>query len=132
MMRQAALGLAIGLLPMGAGAQVSRVPAIPTIVIHLNNFSFAPDQIQLRDGTTVRLHLVNDSSGSHNFSASELFATSTFPAGGAPPQGQVEVAGNSSTDLELTPQSPGTYQFDCTHFLHHMFGMQGTIVVLAR
>jgi uncharacterized cupredoxin-like copper-binding protein len=132
MMRWAAPGLAIGLLPMGAIAQVSRAPAIPTIVIHLSNFTFAPDRIQLRDGTTVRLHLVNDSSGSHNFSASELFAASTFPAGGAPPEGKIEVAGNSSADLEITPQSPGTYQFDCTHFLHHLFGMHGTIVVLAQ
>jgi len=132
MMRWPVLGLAIGLLPMGAMAQAPRIPAIPTIVIHLNNFTFAPDRIQLRDGTTVRLHLVNDSSGSHNFSASELFAASTFPAGGSPPQGKIEVAGNSSMDLEITPQSPGTYQFDCTHLLHHLFGMHGTIVVSAQ
>jgi plastocyanin len=130
MMWRALLGLAIGLLPLGAMAQVSRAPAIPTIVIHLNNFAFAPDRIQLRDGTMVRLHLVNDSSGSHNFSAAELFAASTFPAGSGPPQGTIEIAGNSNTDLDLTPHSPGTYQFDCTHFLHHMFGMHGTIVVL--
>jgi plastocyanin len=132
MMRQAVLGLAIGLLPLAARAQFTPGPAIPTIVIHLDNFAFAPDRIQLRDGARVRLHLANDSNGSHNFSASELFATSTFPAGGAPSQGTIEVAGHGSADLELTPHTPGTYQFDCTHFLHHMFGMHGTIVVLPQ
>ena|SRR5579862_6351278 len=124
--------LVIALLPFGAAAQAPQGPAIQTIVIRLTNFAFTPDRIELRDGTPVRLHLVNDSSGSHNFSASELFATSTFPAGGAPTQGKIDVAGNSSADLELTPHTPGTYQFDCTHFLHHMFGMHGTIVVLAQ
>jgi len=125
MMRWALSGLASALLPFSATAQTPKAPAIPTIIIHLTNFAFVPDRIQLRDGTPVRLHLVNDSSGSHNFSASELFA-------GAPLQGQIDVAGNGSADLELTPHTPGTYQFDCTHFLHHMFGMHGTIVVLAR
>lgn len=132
MMRWALSGLASALLPFSATAQAPKAPAIPTIIIHLTNFAFVPDRIQLRDGTPVRLHLVNDSSGSHNFSASELFATSTFPAGGAPLQREIDVAGNGSADLELTPHTPGTYQFDCTHFLHHMFGMHGTIVVLAR
>ncbi len=129
MTRLVLLGLIIASLPAGTMAQA---PQIPTIVIHLTNFAFAPDRIQLRDGTPVRLHLVNDSSGSHNFSASELFATSTFPAGVGPSRGTIDVAGNSSADLEFTPHTPGTYQFDCTHFLHHMFGMHGTIVVLAH
>ena len=129
MMRSSLLGLAIALLPVGAAAQA---PQIPTIVIHLTNFEFVPDRIQLRDGTPVRLHLVNDSSGSHNFSASELFATSTFPGGSGPPHGTIDVAGNSSVDFEFTPHTPGTYPFDCTHFMHHMFGMHGTIVVLAQ
>lgn len=121
--------LAIALLPVGTTAQA---PQSPTIAIHLDNFTFSPDRIQLRTGTPVRIHLVNDSSGSHNFSASELFATSTFLAGAGPPQSTIDVAGHSTADLEFTPRTPGTYQFDCTHFLHHMFGMHGTIVVLAR
>jgi plastocyanin len=127
-MRRALLGLVIGLLPFGANAQG---PALQTIVIHLSNFAFVPDRIELRAGTMIRLHLVNDGSGSHNFSAPGLFATSIFPAGVSPPQGRIEVAGDRSVDLELTPRSPGTYQFECTHFLHHLFGMHGTIVVLA-
>jgi plastocyanin len=128
MMQRALLGLAIGLLPVGAWAQG---PQIQTIVIHLSNFEFAPDRIQLRAGTTVRLHLVNDSSGGHNFSAPGLLAASIFRSGVGPPGGVVEIAGDRSVDLELTPRSPGTYQFECTHFLHHLFGMHGTIVVLA-
>jgi plastocyanin len=130
-MKRALLGLAIGSLPFGAWAQVPQGQAIPTIVVHMSNFQFAPDLIQLRAGTTVRLHLVNDSSGAHNFSAPELFAASAFGPGVSPPQGGVEIAGDRSVDLELTPRSPGSYQFECTHFLHHLFGMHGTIVVLA-
>lgn len=130
MMRWVLRCLAVALLPVGGAT--AQAPQIPTIAIHLDNFAFSPDRIQLRNDMPVRLHLVNDSSGSHNFSASELFATSTFPAGDRPAQGTIDVAGNSTADVEFIPRTPGIYPFDCTHFLHHMFGMHGTIVVLAR
>ena len=33
-------------------------------------------------------------------------------------------------DITLTPRAPGTYKVECTHFLHSLFGMTGTIVVV--
>jgi plastocyanin len=28
------------------------------------------------------------------------------------------------------PRTPGTYRVECTHFLHSVFGMHGTIEVM--
>ncbi len=33
-------------------------------------------------------------------------------------------------DIVLTPRAPGTYKVECTHFLHSLFGMTATIVVI--
>ena len=33
-------------------------------------------------------------------------------------------------DITLTPRATGTYKIECTHFLHSLFGMTGTIVVV--
>jgi uncharacterized cupredoxin-like copper-binding protein len=33
-------------------------------------------------------------------------------------------------ELLLTPVVPGTYRLACTHFLHSLFGMTGTIEVV--
>jgi plastocyanin len=95
----------------------------------LSSFSFDPDQIRLRAGTPVRLQLVNESSGGHNFSAPEFFAASRFPAGSAPPAGVVEVPARGSAEITAVPVTPGTYRVECTHFLHALFGMRGRIVV---
>jgi plastocyanin len=110
-------------------AQPSR-DAAETITVRLSSFAFNPDQLRLRVGVPVRLHLENESSGGHNFSAPAFFAASIFPTGSPPQNGKVEVAGKSSEDITLTPRAPGTYKVECTHFLHSLFGMTGTIVVV--
>ena len=102
---------------------------IPTIVIRLSNFAFAPDQIRLRSHAPVRLRLVNEASGGHNFSAPEFFAASTFPGGTAPPDGKIEVPAGSSIDLVVIPGTAGVYKVECKHFLHSLFGMTGRIIV---
>ena len=99
--------------------------------MHLSNFAFTPDNLRFQVGHPVTLHLVNDSTGGHNFSAPALFAASSFPAGtSAPPNGTVEVGGNQSRDITFTPLRTGTYPFECTHFLHSAFGMTGSAEVV--
>jgi uncharacterized cupredoxin-like copper-binding protein len=118
----ASLALAIAIAPASADE-------IPTIAIRLSSFAFTPDQIRLRRGAPVRLQLVNESSGGHNFSAPEFFAASTFPAGTAPPDGKIDVPAGKTIDIVVVPGTAGTYKLECTHFLHATFGMTGRIIV---
>jgi plastocyanin len=123
------LGLSAVLGPFVAWAQPSKGQSAETITIRLSNFAFAPAQLQLRVGVPVRLHLVNDSSGGHSFSAPALFAASAYLSGAPPQDGTVQIAAGGSVDITLVPRAAGTYKLECTHFLHSLFGMTGTIVV---
>ncbi len=125
----ALLAAAATVVPHSAWPQPSQAQPLVTLTVRLSSFAFTPDRLQLRVGVPVRLHLMNESSGGHNFSAPAFFAASIFPAGLPPPNGKIEVAGGNSVDITLTPRVPGTYKVECTHFLHSLFGMSGTIVV---
>ena len=101
------------------------------ITVTLSNFAFDPEHIQARAGVPVQLRLVNESSGSHNFSAAAFFGASNFPPGSSTPvAGEVEVGSHQTIDIVLVPRVPGTYPLECTHFLHSTFGMQGTVEVI--
>ena len=107
----------------------SEVAPSYSITVRLSNFAFTPDRLLLRADLPVRLHLVNDSRGGHNFSAPALFAASTFPNGAPPPEGKVDVRSGQAVDVVFVPRVPGTYKVRCTHFLHTPFGMTGSVVV---
>jgi plastocyanin len=132
-MRRAAMTLLLGgvaaLMPVAIRAQPSQGQPAEAITIRMSNFAFTPAQLQLRVGVPVRLHLINESSGGHSFSAPALFAASAFPSGAPPQEGTVQVAAGGSVDITLVPRAAGTYKLECTHFLHGVFGMTGTIVV---
>jgi len=115
-------------LPLAAQAQSLQTP-MPEVTIRLSNFAFTPQLVQLRVGVPVRLHLVNDSGGGHSFSAPAFFAAGSYPSGAPPRDGKVELAGHASADITLVPRTDGTYKVECSHFLHSLFGMTGTIVV---
>lgn len=107
----------------------SQPPQPQTITIHLSNFDFAPDRLRLRVGVPVHLQLVNDSSGGHDFSAPTFFAASVVQAGSVPSDGTIAVPSKGTVDLTVVPRSPGTYKLECTHFMHALFGMTGSIIV---
>jgi uncharacterized cupredoxin-like copper-binding protein len=130
--RYAAVALMLGVaasMPGTIRAQPSQDQVAEAITIRLSNFAFTPKQLQLRVGVPVRLHLVNDSSGGHSFSAPAFFAASAYQSGALPQEGTVQVAAGGSVDITLVPRTAGTYKLECTHFLHGVFGMTGTIVV---
>ena len=130
--RSVMIGLLLAIAAGPVCSQPGQPSNAPTITVHLSNFAFNPDQLLLRVGVPVRLHLVNDSSGGHNFSAPDFFAASTFPSGSAPPGGKVDVTAGGSADVVVVPRAVGTYKFECTHFLHALFGMTGRIIVQAQ
>jgi plastocyanin len=137
-MRHVAMALLLVLAPCATPVQAwsqaaIEVAAAPeTIVIRLASFAFTPDHLRLRVGMPVRLQFVNESSGAHNFSAPAFFAASNFaPGSSPPPDGKLEVAERSTAELTLTPRVAGSFPVKCSHFLHSLFGMTGTIVVMA-
>jgi uncharacterized cupredoxin-like copper-binding protein len=124
-----------------AAVAISALPSMPSIAeadqreitvvtVHLSNFAFAPRQLHLKAGVAIQLRLVNESAGSHDFSAPAFFAASTLPPGTIPPpDGAVDLAPHQIAQITLTPRTPGTYRVTCTHFLHSFFGMHGTVEV---
>ncbi|GGF20076.1 hypothetical protein GCM10011611_27620 [Aliidongia dinghuensis] len=105
----------------------SRAQTIPVL---MTDFAFSPAKLALQERTPVRLRLVNNGSGAHDFSAPAFFAAAAYPAGGrAPDGGKVNLAKGETADLLLLPTTPGTYSLECTHFLHALFGMTGKIDV---
>jgi uncharacterized cupredoxin-like copper-binding protein len=117
--------------PAGSGAATAPVSGGETVTVLLSSFSFDPEHIKLPAGKPVRLRLVNESDGGHNFSAPAFFAASSFPPGSsAPTDGTVEVASHQTVEVPLVPRQPGTYPLKCTHPLHALFGMTGAIEVV--
>lgn len=104
--------------------------AAPSVIeVQLKNYEFAPSTLHLQHGVPVVLRLV-ETGGSHSFSAPELFAASTLdPATAAMVHNGTVQVGEAGVDLRLTPNTPGTYAFHCTHFMHSAFGMKGSAVV---
>ena len=134
----AVLPLLVGL----AGCTSPAAPAAPSYVpansasgivsVVLADFSFSHDHITLRAGVPIRMRLLNQSTGGHDFSAPAFFAASDFPPGStAPAGGKVEVDSHQTVEIALTPRVPGSYPVECTHFLHSLFGMTATIEVVS-
>lgn len=99
--------------------------------ISLTNYAFTPSAINLKAGTTYRMHFTNDGSKGHNFNAPQFFAASQIARGDESKidDGSVELDPGQAVDITLTPNRAGTYSLDCTHFLHSMLGMHGNITV---
>ncbi|HET7085843.1 MAG TPA: cupredoxin domain-containing protein [Rhizomicrobium sp.] len=117
--------LALPLAPIAA-AQTDA-----PISITLTNYAFTPSTINLKAGTTYHLHFVNSGSKDHNFSAPEFFAASQIaPDDSAKVEkGLVALESGQSVDLTITPGRAGTFAVECTHFMHKMMGMHGSIIV---
>ncbi len=106
--------------------------ASDVVTVVLTNFAFTPARVALRAGVPIRLRLVSQSDGGHDFSAPAFFAKSSFPTGStAPTGGAIEVGSQQTVEIALTPLVPGSYAVECTHFLHSLFGMTATIDVVS-
>jgi uncharacterized cupredoxin-like copper-binding protein len=101
-----------------------------TVTVKLTDFDFTPGDLTFAAGQPVKLVLVNDGSGLHDFSAPAFFAAAALRQGSAAPAGgKVGVAKGQSAEIDLVPGGPGKYPLTCTEFLHDMLGMTGTIAV---
>lgn len=101
-----------------------------TIEVKLSSFDFTPSEIHLVAGTPYTLHIVNEATGGHDFTAPEFFGSSRV----APDDialvrnGQIELSGGAAATVHLVPAA-GTYKLICTHPGHALLGMKGTIIV---
>lgn len=117
--------LIVMILTTGAHAQNAE-----PVAISLTDYAYTPAQISLKAGTLYQLHFNNAGSKDHDFTAPEFFAAAQVaPEDQAKiKKGKVAVDKGQQVDVTLTP-GPGTYKASCTHFMHSMMGMHGTISV---
>ena len=119
--------LLIAASAFGGAAAQSATP----ITISLTNYAFTPSMLNLNAGTPYRLHFTNGGSKDHNFTAPDFFAAAEInPSDKSKIEdGRVELESGQAIDVTLTPERAGTYSFDCSHFMHHLLGMHGKIIV---
>jgi uncharacterized cupredoxin-like copper-binding protein len=104
--------------------------AARTVTVRLTDFDFVPSDLTFGSAQPVKLMLVNDGSGVHDFSAPAFFAAASLRQGSAAPAGgKVSVSKGQSAEIDLVPGAAGKYPLTCTEFLHEMLGMTGTIAV---
>lgn len=125
---------ALTFLTMTTTAGFAQAPgplAVQTVTVELSSFKFAPATLMLQKGRTYRMHFVNTSSGGHNFVAEEFFASSTIAPEdqGKVAGGKVALHGGEAIDVTLVTGAAATFKSRCTHLMHALFGMKGTIIV---
>jgi len=121
-----ALTVAVAAASPAAWAQTSA----ETVNISLSDYAFAPATLSLKAGTTYHLHFINAGSKDHDFTAPQFFAAAQVaPADQAKiKRGTVAIDKGQEMDVTITPGA-GDYKVICTHFMHNMMGMHGTITV---
>lgn len=96
------------------------------VTVHLGDYRFQPDTIEVVAGRPVELTLVNDDKITpHNFTLKE-------PAAGL--DLNTDISGGQTTTLSFTPQTAGTYPLYCNKKLplmksHRERGMEAKLVV---
>lgn len=116
--------LFLGLIIMAQQALAAEVTR--SIPIQLADYSFVPDSITVQSGESVRLELTNtDRVTPHNF---------TLRAEAAGLDLDIDVRAGRTETVEITPLTPGSYEFYCNKKLpfmksHQDHGMKGTLIV---
>lgn len=131
---QTMLILAFGMLAANTAQAQPLTPdwsQAEEIDIVMTNYEFMPNEFQLQANTPYLLHLTNDGSKGHNFSAKELFAEAMIAEGDIDKidDGKIEVKKGESVDVLFIPVEPGVYSFHCSHFMHSSLGMKGEATV---
>jgi hypothetical protein len=92
-----ALLLAASSAPGGAfGADIDWSKA-ETVTVKLTDFEYSPAYLRFHAGSPVRLILVNQGTGRHDFSAPEFFSAVTLrPGSSAPAEGTIDLAKNET------------------------------------
>lgn len=99
---------------------VTRSPATPPKTVSFTvvgkNYSFAPNQIRVKKGDTVKITFQNQD-GIHNFILDEFNAKTSI------------VQSGQSLTVEFVAGTAGQFQYYCSVGNHRAMGMWGTLVV---
>jgi uncharacterized cupredoxin-like copper-binding protein len=126
------------LLASCATSKVLRPPAPPdtdwskagTATVKLADFEFQPENLVLKARQPIRLVLVNTGSGEHDFSAPDFFSAVMYrPGSVVGAEGHIVVPEGQTKEVDIMPIAAGTYDLECTEFLHSLLGMSGKIAV---
>jgi plastocyanin len=115
----------------GAPASAQDWSTAQSVRMELSSFKFTPADLRLKRGAPYNIHFFNSASGGHDFVAKEFFDEATI----APEDksklrnGGIDLEGGESVDIKLIANRPGVYKSRCTHFMHSMMGMTGTVTV---
>jgi uncharacterized cupredoxin-like copper-binding protein len=98
------------------------------VTVLMSDFEFTPATITLAQNRPVRLELVNRGSGKHDLTAPRFFRT-VESSRALPADGKIVLARGETATLDLVPKEKGTFPYECSVFLHSLFGMTGQFVV---
>jgi uncharacterized cupredoxin-like copper-binding protein len=125
----AALVLAAA-VPLGWSGGVKAAPQQDAAAnISLSSFRISPSALHLKAGQRLVLRIANDSSVGHDLFAPQFFAAAALGSKTAlPAGGKVSLGPHESAVVTLVPKA-GRYSMKCSHALHQMLGMSGSIMV---
>jgi uncharacterized cupredoxin-like copper-binding protein len=86
------------------------------VTIRTDGMRFVRDEVRVKAGQPVTLHLVNRDGFAHAFDLDEFDIHTLLPA-------------QSTVDAVFTPVEPGRYRFYCGAPGHEAAGMAGVIIV---
>ena len=119
----------------------SRVAAVDwskakSVTVTLSDYIFTPEQLEFRQGIAYRLRLENKGNREHDFASESFFKTIAVQKlrseNGeliSPYLRKIVVKPKSAKELFFVAVKPGSYDFECSIFLHAAFGMEGGITV---
>jgi plastocyanin len=98
--------------------------------VSLTSFDVYPETIHLKAGVPIMLRVANDSDIGHDLTAPEFFNAAAISAGDAVNvvAGKIALSPHRNVIIAMIPAA-GRYSMKCSHALHKMLGMSGTIVV---
>jgi len=121
------LVLTCALLAASSAAGFAADAEAQKLTIHLGDYRFHPDAVEVIAGRPVELTLVNDDKITpHNFTLKDQSAGMDLSE---------NISAGKSATLRFTPQTPGSYVFYCNKKLpfmksHRERGMEGKLTVV--
>ena len=133
-MRLPSLALAATLAAFALPAAAQTTPnwsKAETLTVSMSNYAFTPATLYLKANQPYKLVFTSTVMKDHDFNAPDLFAAGLIDPedAGKVSKGTVEVDDGGTVAVHFMPTKPGTYDFNCDHFMHSMMGMKGTAVV---
>jgi plastocyanin len=133
-MRLRSLALAATLAAFALPAAAQTTPdwsKAETLTVSMSNYAFTPATLYLKANQPYKLVLTSTVMKDHDFNAPELFAAGLIAPedSGKVSKGTVEVDDGGTVAVHFMPTRPGTYNFNCDHFMHAMLVMKGSAVV---